>query len=265
MTASSEVGQLAEKISEASSGDIIELSDAFYTLPSSLKIDKEITLRSKDSKNRAELVFTGMKDSVAFEMKPKGTIRLESLILKGEQSKYAFAPLKINMASAYNLYVENCVIEDFGYVLRAYKGSFADTINFKKTIIKNCQNGIELASEDKGDYNAEMVSVDQCIFENVQNNIINFYRGGYDESTIGGSLSITNSTFMDSGKNEKNGILIKTRGIINVTIKNNTFKNNPVELVALLWGEKNNHHLNNTLINSGKIKVEEQQKRKILY
>ncbi|MBT2162284.1 chondroitinase-B domain-containing protein [Zobellia barbeyronii] len=265
LTASSAVGQLAEKISEAASGDIIELSDALYTLPSSLKIDKEITLRSKDSKNRAELVFTGMKDSVAFEMKPKGTIRLESLILKGEQSKYAFAPLKINMASAYNLYVENCVIEDFGYVLRAYKGSFADTINFKKTIIKNCQNGIELAAEDKGDYNAEMVSVDHCIFENVQSNIINFYRGGYDESTIGGFLSVTNSTFTDSGKNEKNDILIKTRGIINVTIKNNTFKNNPVELVALLWGEKNNHHLNNTLTNSGKIKVEEQQKLKILY
>ncbi|MGS0524919.1 hypothetical protein ACU8V7_06640 [Zobellia nedashkovskayae] len=132
LTASSAVGQLTKKISEASSGDIIELSDALYTLPSSLKIDKEITLRSKDPKNRAELVFTGEQDSMAFQMKPKGILRLQSILLKGERGKYAFAPLKKNMASAYNLYIENCVIENFNYVLKAYKGSFADTINFKK-------------------------------------------------------------------------------------------------------------------------------------
>jgi len=169
------------------------------------------------------------------------------------------------MASAYNMFIENCLIEDFDYVIKANKGSFADNISFNKTTIKNCRNGIELAAEDKGDYNAEMVSFDECRFENIQKNVIDFYRGGYDESTIGGILSITNSSFTDSGAAENSGILIKTRGIINVLIKNNAFKNNPIELVALLWGEKNNHHENNTLINSGKIKVEEQQKLKILY
>ena len=65
--------------------------------------------------------------------------------------------------------------------------------------------------------------------------------------------------------NQKSGILLKTRGIINVNLTDNTFKNNMTELVALLWGEKNNHQMNNTLINTGKIKVEEQQKLKILY
>ncbi|MBU2947438.1 chondroitinase-B domain-containing protein [Zobellia uliginosa] len=265
LTASSAVGQLTKKISEASSGDIIELSDVLYTLPFSLKIDKEITLRSKDPKKRAELVFTGEQDSMAFQMKPKASLRLESILLKGERGKYAFAPLKENMASAYNLYIENCVIENFNYVLKAYKGSFADAINFKKTTIKNCKNGIELAAEDKGDYNAEMVSFDHCSFENIQNNVINFYRVGYDESTIGGSLSVTNSSFTNSGQGENSNILIKTSGIINVTIHDNSFENNSVELVALLWGEKNNHHQNNTLINSGKIKVEEQKKLKILY
>ena len=265
LTASAATGQLAKKISEASSGDIIELNEESYSLPYSLKIDKEITIRSKDSSKKVMLTFTGQQDSVAFRMHPRGTIKLKNLILKGKKGAHAFAPLKENMASAYNMFIENCLIEDFDHVLKANKGSFADSINFKKTTILNCQNGFELAAEDKGDYNAEMVSFDECRFENVQKNVIDFYRGGYDESTIGGILSITNSSFTGSGAAENSGILIKTRGIINVLIKNNAFKNNSIELVALLWGEKNNHHENNTLINSGKIKVEEQQKLKILY
>ncbi|CAM4255628.1 chondroitinase-B domain-containing protein [Zobellia roscoffensis] len=264
-TAKATAGELTKKISEAVSGDIIELKDTLYALPNSLKIDKEITLRPANRSSKTTLIFTSKKDSVAFKMHPKGIIKLQNLILQGKKNKYAFAPLKKNMASAYNLYIENCVVENFDYVLKAYKGSFADTINFKKTTIKNCKNGIELAAEDKGDYNAEMVSFDHCSFENIQNNVVNFYRGGYDESTIGGSLSVTNSSFTNSGQGENSNILIKTSGIINVTIQDNSFENNPVELVALLWGEKNNNHQNNTLINSGKIKVEEQQKLKILY
>ena len=38
--------------------------------------------------------------------------------------------------------------------------------------------------------------------------------------------------------NQKSGILLKTIGIINVNLTDNTFKNNMTELVALLWGEK---------------------------
>lgn len=264
-TATSAKGDLALKIKQAADGDIIELTGKLYTLPTSITIDKTITLRSKNVKNKAQLIFTGRDDTVAFKMNPKGNLQLQDLVVKGENGKYAFAPLQKNMASAYNLFVENCVIMDFDYVLRATKGSFADSINFKTTTIKNCRNGIELAADDKGDYNAEMVTFDQCTFSNVESNVIHFFRDGYDESTIGGYLTVANSTFSGCGKTEKSGILIKTRGIINVQLNGNTFSNNPVEHIAILWGEKNNHHSNNTLSNSGTIKVEEQQKLNILY
>ena len=265
LKASSAKGELAKKILQAADGDIIELTGKVYTLPTSLKIDKAITLRSKNAKNKAQLVFTGGNDSVAFKMHPKGIITLQNLVVKGENGKNAFAPLKDNMASAYNLFVENSVIADFDYVLKATKGFFADSINFKTTTIKNCRNGIELAADDKGDYNAEMVTFDQCEFVNVQSNVINFFRDGYDESTIGGYLRLTNSSFTDCGKGEKSGTLVQTRGIINVKITGNTFKDNPIKHIAILWGEKNNHHSNNTLTDSGTIEVEEHQKLNILY
>ena len=102
-------------------------------------------------------------------------------------------------------------------------------------------------------------------FSAIKKNVIDYYRGGYDESTVGGTLVLSESTFTNSGGSEKNGILINTYGIINVNIFGNKFTNNRVKLVALLWGAKNNKHSDNTLSNSGEIKVEENLKLNLLY
>ena len=117
----------------------------------------------------------------------------------------------------------------------------------------------------KGDYNVEFLTVNKCTFDNIQQNVIDYYRGGYDESTIGGNLLVKGNTFINCGELEKNGILLNTRGIINVDISENTFKNNRVKLIALLWGAKNNTHSENEVVNSGKIVVEENLKQKLMY
>ncbi|WP_040278707.1 hypothetical protein [Psychroserpens damuponensis] len=138
------------------------------------------------------------------------------------------------MTSAYNVSVTNCDIQDFNEVIKAYQGSFGDTIPFENTTVKNCSNGIVLAANLRGDYNAEMVTINNCEFSNVQSNVIHFFRDGCDESTISDVLTITNSTFTDCGEDEKSDILIKTRGIINAYIENTTFKYNPVEFIVIL-------------------------------
>ena len=177
----------------------------------------------------------------------------------------AFAPLEQNMSSSYKLFMDNCFVENFNYLLKATHGSFADSIGIDNSIIQNLNNGIVLAADEKGDYNAEMVSISNSQWTNVANNVIHFYRGGYDESTIGGYLTLSNNTFTRCGQNEKSGLLIKTPGIINVMISANTFTDNPVSLVARMWGIKNNHHRDNTLVHSGRIIVEEHQKLELLY
>jgi poly(beta-D-mannuronate) lyase len=171
------------------------------------------------------------------------------------------------MSHHFGLSVSKCEISNFNYVLKVYKESFAERITFKNTSISNCENGLELSEEtnDKGDYNTEYLTIDNCTFNTIQKNVIDYYRGGYDESTIGGNLSITNSTFTNSGSKEKNTILLNHRGIINVNLSNNTFKNNKVKLVSLLWGAKNNKASNNTIINSGKIKTEQNLKLTLMY
>lgn len=155
--------------------------------------------------------------------------------------------------------------QNFDHLLLASRGSFADSIGIDNTRFIGAKNGFVLAADQKGDYNAEMFSISNSSFENIDNNLIHFYRGGYDESTIGGVLTLVNNRFSNSGKKEKSGILIKTRGIINVLLEGNTFENNPVKRVAILWGAKNNHHRDNTVIRSGKIEVQEQQALELLY
>ena len=257
---------LQSKIDEAENGDIIILSSGKHTIKKSLIINKKLTIKSED-KTKMELFYSGDSKTPLFSLQPYGKLTLKNVAVKGNTLNYAFASLERNMSNHFGLTVFNSKISDFDYVLKVYKESFAERITFENTSISNCTNGIELSEEinDRGDYNTEYLVITNCTFNNVKQNVIDYYRGGYDESTIGGNLLITNSNFTNCGAEEKNNILLNHRGIINVNINNNTFTNNDVNLISLLWGAKNNKASNNTAQNSGKIKTEQNLKLTLMY
>jgi len=257
--------QLIEALAKANSGDTISLQAGDYQISEALPISKLITLKSSDKNNKAEISFTS--NTTAFSMQPKGVLHIEDLILKGNQTQAAFKTLDKNMSSAYGLWLNNTEVSEFSSVLEVSKGSFADTVSVANSIIKNCKSGIQLNKEtnDKGDYNSEFVYVTNNTFSNVDANVLNYYRGGYDESTIGGNLVFKDNTVTNCGTAETENILIKNRGIVNVEFANNTFKNNPVKVVAVLWGEKDQKPENNTITNSGEIKVVQNLKLKLMY
>ena len=259
--------ELVEAVANANAGDIIELAADRYEIGAPLKINKRLTVQSRDSISRSTLTYVGEAESPAFEMNPKGELVLNSVKLEGSGENFAFASLKENMSSLYNLVVRNSEISNFDYVLKAYKYSFAEHIKFKSSRIQNCRNGLELSGEDddRGEYNAENIFIIDSQLENVNKNVIDYYRGGYDESTVGGNLVIRGSTFSNCGAGEENSTLINTYGIINVNISDNTFQNNKVNLVAMLWGAKNNFESNNTIRNSGQIISEQNLPLKLMY
>lgn len=263
---SSKKGDLIRKLAQAKDGDILELTSKKYKIDQSMLIDKQITIRSKNG-TKASLSFEGEANTAAFRMSPKGRLNLDNVVMNGHENIMAFAPLEKGNSYSYKLFVKNTDIQNFGFVTKAYKGSFADTISFVNTKFTDCVNGIELAAEkdDRGDYNAEVLMIETCDFTNVQQNVINFYRGGYDESTIGGVLNVKGSKFSNCGGSDQNEILLKTRGIINVDISNNTFSDNSTKYIAVLWGEKNNHHSKNEIANSGELIVEKYLKQKTIY
>jgi len=258
---------LVKTLTIVNNRDIIKLTSSEYKLNSPLKIDKEISIQSLESKKRSTISYSGAAATPAFEMNPKGKLKLSSVKLKGNGNNYAFATLKENMSSHYDLKVTDSEISDFDYVLKGYKYSFAQHLEFNSTVIMNCKNGLELSGEDdnRGDYNAENLSIVNCKFKGIKQNVIDYYRGGYDESTVGGNLIIRGSTFDNCGEKEKNQTLINTYGIINVDLSQNHFSDNKVKLVAQLWGAKNNSESANTFKNSGKIIIEQNLTQKLMY
>lgn len=255
--------ELISTLKNANSGDIISLNKGTFKLNSSLIIDKSISIVSK--KNKSELIFSSEK--TAFEMHPKGYLTLKNIVLTGNKSQNTFTTLDKNMSKAYNLYLDNVEIKNFKSVLEVSKGSFADYVTISNSIIKNCERGFMLNKEtnDGGDYNSEFVTITNTTFDNIQEVVLDYYRGGYDESTIGGNLLLKNNTFTNSGKGEKDHILIKNRGVVNVEFMNNTFKNNPVKVIAILWGEKGQKPGENTIMNSGNIEVVQNLELKLMY
>lgn len=256
--------ELIKALQNAKSGGIIELKSGTYKLENSIVIDKRISLRSK---NKAKLQFSESNSTPAFQMNPGGSLKIENIDLSGNKNRDAFGTLNENMSSAYNLWVDNSEIKDFKNLLEVSQRSFADTISITNSSVKDLQAGINLAEEtdDKGEYNAEFVYITNSEFENIQNEVLDYHRGGYDESTIGGNLVFTGNTIKNSGTSEATEILLKTRGIVNVEMANNNFIDNPVKFIAILWGAKGQEPVNNTIENSGEIKVEENLKQKLMY
>lgn len=259
--------ELVDALSTATSGTILELKKGVYNLDASLVIDKQITIRTKDIKSIATLIYNGQTATPTFLMNSKANLTLENIILKGGKEQFAFATGAKEMASAYNLKVKNSEITDFDCVLKAYKDSFADTISIDNSNIKNCKKGLILAAEndDLGEYNTEFVTITNSKFDGIQNAVLDYYRGGYDESTIGGNLVFRNNTVTNCGQSEPSGILIKTKGIVNVTISKNNFSNNTVKFIAILWGEKGQKPIDNKIVKSGEFKTEQTIKQKMMY
>ncbi|TYK67081.1 chondroitinase-B domain-containing protein [Colwellia echini] len=255
--------ELTQALANATSGDIIELTAAEYTVDSTLDINKEITFVSADKENKAIINFTSA--DTAFSMQPKGYLHLDSVIIKGNNKQNAFTTLDKNMSKAYDLSIKNSTVSNFISVLEVSKASFADNITVEDSVISNNQNGFILNKEndDKGDYNVEFLTITNTTFDNNAGLIVDYHRGGYDESTIGGNFVFENNTVTNSGV--KGGLLMKNRGIVKVSFANNTFKNNPVKLIAILWGEKGQKPINNTMVNSGEVEVVQNLEMKLMY
>ncbi|MEP0479883.1 MAG: chondroitinase-B domain-containing protein, partial [Nonlabens sp.] len=252
-------------IKDANSEDIISLKEGTYLIDETIALAKELKITSANKDARATIQFDNLK--TAFLMQPKGILHLESLNVLGTADQDLFRTEDKDMSKAYGIHLNNINVENFKSVIDASKSSFADEIIVNNSTFKNCVNGFLLDKEtdDKGDYNVEFLTITNSNFDNISNEVIDFYRGGYDESTIGGILNLAGNTFINSGKLDKDEVLINTRGIVNVTFENNTFTNNDTKFTAILWGAKGQQPINNTVTNSGEIKVVENIELKLVY
>lgn len=90
----------------------------------------------------------------------------------------------------FNLSINNVSLSGLkkcSFVLYVHKSTFADSITVKNSTFSDMNNGFAMAEEkdDKGYYNVEKVIISNNDFINGNGILLNLYRGGADESTLG--------------------------------------------------------------------------------
>jgi len=111
----------------------------------------------------------------------------------------------------------------------------ADSIVVSNSVLHDSFRGINLhAEKEDGKYNAETVIFNNTVFANLTDYALDYYRGGNDESTVGGSLAINHCVFDSVGKAESPSILNLSR-IMYVKINNSIFPISTVKSSFSLW------------------------------
>jgi poly(beta-D-mannuronate) lyase len=215
-------GELSKAVKNAIPGDTILLvSDGEYPLQNPLVIDKLLFIKAaKTLKKRPILVFNNRKKELAqIIIANNGNLWVQGIAFNGENSQgykasSAISTAKGGMINHYWLKVADC--EFYNYTestfsaFKALNGSYADSIVFCNSLFHTISgDAISLASqkEDRGIYNAEYVTINNCVFYHVMGAALNFYRGGNDESTLGPFLHVNHCVFYDVNNKELGAVL----------------------------------------------------------
>ncbi|TDE44881.1 hypothetical protein E0I26_07000 [Flavobacterium rhamnosiphilum] len=261
------IGTLEKAIKKVKGKTKFVLAPGTYLLDHSIIITDNITIQGEDVASTTIISFNPDAEKISnylFRVESGARLLLEnvSLTAKNTQAvKYAIVSPKDDTPGLYSVFINKSIISDFtnaegGSVFKASKGTFADTIKISNSVLRNNFRGINLSSEkeDKGKYNAENVILENTVFTDFSQWVLNYYRGGNDESTIGGNLVIDHCIFTKVGATEKD-LVFQNKGIVNLKISNSVFFENSKVTNPIRLNGKNNSIKNSVIYNSGAIKL----------
>ncbi|MEO6612248.1 MAG: chondroitinase-B domain-containing protein [Chitinophagaceae bacterium] len=210
----------------------LKLSPGEYVLDKPFIISKTVQL-SGDKKTRISF-RTGALPAL-FIIAGKGNLSLDDLAIDGSQvgAVHFIASDSTGSSDHYNLSVKNCSLQGFNReigckdLFYAWKYMVADSIIIRNSHFSNIQcDGITMTDEkdNKGYYNVEKLVLDHNQFTSQQGVLLDIYRGGNDESTMGPSLVFSNNKVSDCNS-EKNKALIRLYGTQRSLIEKNQFTN----------------------------------------
>lgn len=261
---------LISAIKKAKNFTLLKLAAGNYFVTRGMQIDKTIIIEGA-GKDKTKISLSEHTDKVPgyyFKVLGENTFTIKNLEIDGNQQnpvRYAFISNNKPSSESYNLIIDNLYVHDFtdegGCFYKAYKGTFANKIEVTNSSIENCVRGLNLSYEkdDIGKYNAEEISIKNTSFKDIKEFTINYYRGGNDESTLGGKLIVDHCVFYNNNSNGK-GRIIRTNGIVTVEITNTIFAGSPeAKYATILKGSKNSIS-NSVSFNSGEMKASSKAK-----
>ena len=259
-------GTLEKALKKAKGKTKLVLAPGTYLLDRSIIIADNISFEGSTAE-KTIISFNPDAEKMSnylFRVESGARLSLENVSLTAKNTsavKYAIVSPKEDTPGSYSVFINKSIISDFtnaegGSVLKASKGTFADTIKISNSILRNNFRGINLSSEkdDTGKYNSENVIFENTVFTDFTQWVLHYYRGGNDESTVGGNLVVNHCVFTKIGATEKD-IVFQNKGIVNVKITNSVFFENSKVTNPIRLNGKNNSIKNSVIYNSGELKL----------
>ena len=256
---SSAPSALFNAVQNAKAGDTLVLGSGDYVVSKFLKIEKPLTIKGKGKVN------ISFERSALFEILNGGSLRLSNLRISGKNApdnagNSVIRTSPYSMLENYRLEINKTRFTDMDVnhsfnIISAAKGTFADNISIKNSSFSDVTGAIlklDKESDDYGIYNAEYLTISKSSFENVQGALVDFYRGGTDESTFGPHFELTGSTLTNigSGKRNKSKASIHLHGVQVTDIAGNSFSDSKPFLINHTVGEPKTNVVGNTLANT---------------
>ena len=248
-------GALEAAVKGAKSGDTVHLAAGSYLIGKILQVDKPLTIRA------TRAVHLEYERPTLFEIVDGGSLHLQGLSISGKSSpdyvsNSVIRTSRHSMLDNYQIRVEDCEVSDlvvnrFFNFLSVSKSTMADRIEIINSRFSNVSGAIlklDSESDDYGIYNAEYVTIADSSFSTVQGALVDYYRGGTDESTFGPHFSLRGSKLDDVGAGSKNksNASLYLHGVQVTTIENNHITNSPAIKVSHTVGEPVTRIVKNT-------------------
>ena len=266
ITVNSDEGALLSAIRSAEAGDILSLSPGDYVIGKFLKLDKPLTVKAEGKVNLS------FERSTLFEILDGGSLQIIGLDISGKDApdykgNSVIRTSPYAMLQNYRLEVIDSNFEDLDInqsfnVIAAAKGTFADNILIKNSNFETVSGAIlklDTENDDYGIYNAEYLTIENSSFKDVEGAVVNYYRGGRDESTFGPHFNMTDSslTNVGHGPRNKSKASVHLHGVQVTNISKNTFNDSTPFLVTHTVSEPKTKIFNNKFVETAAPRVVE--------
>lgn len=236
-----DAGALFAAVESAEAGDTLVLSRGDYVVGKFLKIRKPLTIKSNGGAN------VSFERSALFEILDGGSLQIIGLDISGKDAPdykgnavirtQPYAMLQNYRLEILDSNFSDLDINKFFNVMTGAKGTFADNILIKDSNFETVSGGIfklDTENDDYGIYNAEYLTIENSTFTDVEGALVDYYRGGRDESTFGPHFNMTGSTLKNvgSGPGNKSKASIHLHGVQVTNISGNTFDTNAPFLIT---------------------------------
>lgn len=242
---------------------VIVLAKPGYTLSAPLIVESAVQFTSKQKK---PILFETGSQQAVFVIGGNGHLTLNNITMDGSKTaaQYFISNDASGLSDHYNLSIKNSTIQNFSKekgctdLFFAYKSFFADSIIVRNNQFSNNNcNGFTMNSEtdNKGYYGAEKIIIGHNKFNNQQGTLVNLYRGGNDESTLGPDFTFSHNKLENCNSNTGEPVILLTGVQVSNIISNSFVRSNSGNTLVKYKDFVRAKHLlsNNTLTQSGSI------------